>query len=85
MAVKTEKSIQDLQHDEWTDYTELRAGDVLTHIVRVACDDRHEDYGWYTAHLLTDRHVHLTSMSAGPIGPDEFESFLRTWIGLVVD
>jgi len=85
MSQKVTKSIDSLQPDEWTEHTRMYAGGQVTYVVNVECSDRHEDYGWYAASLLSPNGIHYTSLSAGPIAPDDFALIIDTWLGQVTD
>lgn len=85
MSQKVTKSIDNLQPDEWTEHTRMYAGGQVTYVVNVECSDRHEDYGWYDASLLSPNGIHFTSLSAGPIRPDDFTAVIDVWLGGVTD
>jgi hypothetical protein len=85
VSVQVTKSIDNLQHDEWTEHTRIYAGGKVAYRVNVECTDFSDTYGWYSAHLMDDRGVLITSMSAGPIDPDMFTAIVDAWLGQVVD
>lgn len=85
MSEQVTKSIENLQPGEWTEHTRMYAGGQVTHVVNVECSDRTDDYGWYSAALLTDNGIFLTRLEAGPIRPDDFAAIVDVWLGGVTD
>ena len=83
MSVQVSKSVEALQYDEWTEHTRIHHGGQVAYRVNVECTDHHDTYGWYSAHLMDDRGVLITSMSAGPIDPDMFTGLVDAWLGQV--
>lgn len=85
MSEQVTKSVDALQCDEWTEHTRIYAGGKVAYRVNVECTDFSDTYGWYSAHLMDDRGVLLTSMSAGPIAAEQFTSIVDAWLGQVTD
>ena len=85
MSQQVTKSIDALQCDEWTEHTRIYAAGKVAYRVNVGCDDRTDEHGWYSAHLMDDRGLNLTSMSAGPIAAEQFTAIVDAWLGQVTD